>query len=90
MSFVVGVPYYAITEDDYYFLIDVMGDEFMNAQHFQSYIQGGNTYYLTLKSEINQDEALQLAANNFPTELFGIANFTNSVQANIEFPGAGD
>ena len=87
MSFVVGVPYYAITEDDYYFLIDVMGDEFMNAQHFQSYIQGGNTYYLTLKSEIDQVEESQFADNGYPTALFGIARFTNSVQANITFPG---
>lgn len=87
MSFVVDVPYYAITEDDYLFLIDVMGVEFMNAQNFQPYTQGGNTYYLTLKSEIDQDEALKFADKDFPTELFGIAYFTNSVQANITFPG---
>ena len=87
MSFLVNVPYYAITEDDYFFLIDLMGENFMNDQNFQPYTLGGNTYYLTLQSEINQDEALQLADNNFPTELFGIARFTNSVQANITFPG---
>lgn len=86
MSFVVGVDYYAISEEDYDFLVELMTADFMNDQHFQPYKQGGKTYYLTLTSEISQEEASDFANNGYSTALFGIARFTNSVQANITFP----
>ena len=87
MGYIVGVPYYAITEEEYQDLSALLP----NVSYLQDFARYEDpsthaVYYLALQSSIDSNEEAMYNSVGFPIISFGIAYFTTSVQANITMP----
>ena len=88
MAFVIGQPYYVITESDYYVLCQLLGAANVQDDFPDTYTDPATNekYYVGLVSLIEPNEENDYTNAGFPVVSFGIAYFTTSVQANISFP----
>lgn len=83
MAITLNVPYYVLTADDYDFLNEINSTLVKDFFEFEI---NGQSYWFALQSDILGDEYPDIISEIGELNL-GEAWFTNSVQANVYFPG---